>query len=53
MKTVLTLYVEVELVCVRASLSLSMSKRLLTKIAILPKVNRENVITSCVARENI
>ena len=43
-KTASTLYFDVYLVCVRALLSLSMPKRLLTKIAILPKVNKYNVI---------
>ena len=43
-KTASTLYVDVYPVSVRALLSLSMPKRLLTKIAILPKVNKYNVI---------
>ena len=43
-KTASTLYVDVYPVSVRALLSLSMPKRLLTKIAILPKVNKNNVI---------
>ena len=52
-KTASTFNVDVYPVFVHALLSLSMPKRLLTKIAMLPKVNKSNVIMGCVARENM
>ena len=52
-KTASTLNVDVYPVFVHALLSLSMPKRLLTKIAMLPKVNKSNVIMGFVARENM